>query len=382
MDKTRAEQVTPIYLDYFSSTPLLAEVAKILCDHYRNIQHQVNASSQHAMGKAAASIIEKSRNAILSSLNLPSNPLVFTSSATESIHLAILGAIEAYPRPHYHLLTWSTEHAATLGAFERARRLHGAFTHILQPKMGVVDCDELESILKKTPIFLVSISWVQHEIGIIQPWQDIYRLAKQYGALLHLDASQAIGKLPVIFDNDCPDYITLPSHKCFGPKGIAALYIAKHRNRRVAPLFLGGGHQYGLRSGTEPVGLIQAMAYLYTYILKHQTVWQERNLKYQHRILHTLQKTDAQVFSSAHVVPQVLMLRIPSVHHSLWQDLIMSSQGSACGHQHGKLSPMLLNLGASSEVIAESFRISWCHLNAESDMELLNDLFFKIFNKV
>ena len=364
-----------IYFDYFASTPVLAEVVETLYTDLQNPSLQANPSSLHAWGKYAQSSMESAKELILNSLNLPSNPVIFTSSATESIHLAILGAIEAYNRPHYHLLSWKNEHSATLGALKRAQQLYDAEIHLLNS----IDLIELENILKQTPIFLISMSLVQHELGIINDWAAICQLAQKYGCLLHLDASQAIGKMPITWSY-CPDYITLPSHKCFGPKGIAALYIAEHQYRHLAPIMIGGGQQYGIRPGTPSVILIRAMSQVYNIINTELPLWINIVQNYAQQIKQAINELNIiQYGSDEDRISQLCYLHIPEEYNSLWNKNIMSSQGSACGHNRGQLSPALLQLGLHPNIIANSYRVSWSHLTTESEITQLIHILKMIF---
>lgn len=372
MDQTPAERIKKLlYFDYFSSTPVLKPVADFLCARLQEPSLQANASSPHAWGQKAQERLERAREHLCASLGLPTNPVVFTSCATESIHLAILGSIEAYPRPEHHLLTWAMEHPATLGAFQKARRVYQAKTHILSPKDARIDLDAFEDALKKHPISLVSVSWVQHELGYVHDWPSIVKLAHAYGALVHLDASQAIGKCVPQWET-LPDYITLPSHKCFGPQGIAALYLA---GRRVAPLFQGGDQQYGYRSGTEPVMLAEAMALTYQIIESNLVPWRAHTDRLWSafqgaRIAYGLtEMADASVPRVHHTA----FVWVPPEYETLWRSEIMCAQGSACNHKKANFSKTLTLMGVSPELMAHSYRLSWCHLTTVMDFQSMLD---------
>lgn len=380
MAKTPALAIEPMFFDYFSSTPLLNAALEKMHELYSDIALQANPSSQHAWGQYARDSIDRSKETILRSLSLPPNPLVFTSCATESIHLALLGSIEAYPRPSHHIVSWATEHPSTLGALERARELYGASIHVLDAPSGRVNLNQLEDTLKKNPVFLITLSYVQHELGIIHPLKEVCLLAEKYGALVHVDASQAIGKLEIDFSQVFPDFITLPSHKCFGPKGIAALYIASSRKRHISAQLTGGQQQYKLRSGTEPVVLINAMSYVYEHISSHVIQWMITNKTYHEQIVRTLDALQVSTLSPVRdKVLQTLMLTIPENSQDLWRSVIMCSQGSACGDYRGKLSSTLLHMNIDRKVISNSYRISWCHLTTESELQCLISLLKQIY---
>lgn len=366
--------ITPINFDAFASTALHPKVYRQLVMDLQDPILSVNPSSQHAFGQKAHEIYESQTLAIQKSLNLYPGKWIWTSSSTESIHLAILGAIEAYPRHEYHLLTWDHEHSATLGALKRARKLFGAKAHILPGPH--IDWNLLEETLRQFPVFLISLSWVQHELGTEQDWKKACQLARRYGCLLHLDASQAVGKCPIAIEqHDLPDLITFSSHKCFGPKNIAGLYLSSLHHRRVSALWLGGGQQHGQRAGTFSLPLLKAMTLAYQIAHQELETWMSLHQQYSSLITSACQKAgwiDHGIQLKR--VPQTAYLCVPSSHKNVWEKTILSSQGSACGHAQGLLSPTLQGLGVPNEMIAQSYRVSWSHQNSMHDIEKLIEL--------
>lgn len=373
--------MTALYFDYCGRTPLLTDTASKLMQDLTDPMLQANPSAQHALGYYARDHIDASRTLLTQALQLPKDTIIFTASSTESIHLALLGAIEAYPRHQYTFVSWHQEHSATIGALKKAHDNYGAHTLWLDAPKGRIDCDMLEDTLKKNDVFMITFSIVQHELGIIQEWEKILELATHYGCLVHLDASQAIGKIPHIALHGA-DYITLSSHKCFGPSGIAALYVASSKRRTIHALLTGGGQQYNMRSGTEPAALIRAMANTYIAIHHNIDMWHAHatacHLRLKQAIID-LQITEHAI-ADLHRVPYIFSLHIPPSSQSFWESHIMSSQGSACGHKKGILSPTLRALGVDPEIIAHSYRISWCHMTSMQDIETLLEILHTIYD--
>ena len=379
--KAHLEAMKPLYFDYSASTPLLPEVRDSYIQDLMDPELFANPSSQHILGRYAHARLEDAKRQLTQSLGLPEKTLLWSSSSTESIHMAILGAIEAYIRPSHTIVSWTHEHSATLGALQRARTLYDAEILLLQSTTGRIDLTELEEILKKHTVFMITFSVVHQELGIIQDYESILQLAQTYGAMVHIDASSSIGKIPPLYLMHA-DFITLSSHKCFGPKGIAALYIHSSRNRHIRSMLLGGTQQYGLRAGTEPVILVCAMSHAYHHIATHSASWHILCQEHHNKLKKTIDRLGIQEHGAhdLHRTPHMFNIYIPPHHQTLWQQSIMCSQGSACNHRKGLLSPALQALGLARDIIAHSYRISWCHMTSDNAIQNLITLWEEIFN--
>ncbi|MBM5806656.1 MAG: cysteine desulfurase [Cyanobacteria bacterium M_surface_10_m2_179] len=243
------------YLDCSATTP----VAEAVLQEMAAVQASAwaNPSSLHGFGWAAAEQLERSRHQLAELLGCRDGQVVFTSGGTESIHLALLGAMaELSPSTPARLLISSVEHPATLAAADQLLRRGWQVDAIPVDRCGVVDLNRLEQLLAP-PTRLVSLIWGQSEVGTLQPITAIGRLCQQADVLLHLDAVQVVGRCPIQFDALPVDLLSLGGHKVQGPRGIGALLVRE--GLALQPCLGGGGQEAGLRAGTEPVALVAGL---------------------------------------------------------------------------------------------------------------------------
>jgi len=216
------------------------------------------ASTSHGFGQDAAFAVERARAQVASLINAPARDIVWTSGATESNNLALKGAAHANRARGRHLVTVATEHKAVLDSMRRLES-EGYEVTVLQPQAnGLLDLAAFEAALRPDTI-LASVMMVNNEIGVIQPIQELGRLCRARGILLHVDAAQAAGKLPIDVDALQVDLLSMSAHKLYGPKGIGALYVRSSPQVRLEAQMDGGGHEKGLRSGTLPSHQIVGM---------------------------------------------------------------------------------------------------------------------------
>jgi len=248
---------TPIYLDHHATTPIdpgvLAFLQQVQKDHFGN-----PASSGHAFGWAAARLVEEAREKVAELIGGTAREIIFTSGATESDNLALLGVAGAYGAGGGHMVTTNLEHEAVRGTLGEFERRGGRVTVVQARPDGRITAGDIADALEKGTL-LVSVMTAQNEIGTIQPVAEIGSICKQQGILFHTDAAQAAGRIPLDVQGDGVDLLSLSSHKIYGPKGVGALYV-RRRDPRVtlAPLFFGGGQERGLRPGTLNVPGIAA----------------------------------------------------------------------------------------------------------------------------
>ncbi len=246
----------PIYLDHHATTPVDPRVLEAMLPYF--VDHYGNASSRsHAFGRTAAAAVEEAREQVARSIGARYSEIVFTAGSTESNALAIQGIARA--RPGCHLVTTAIEHRSVL---DTCRRLEGAgwgLTVLPVDRFGRVAPGDVQRALRPDTA-LVSVMAANNEIGTLQPIAAIGALVRERGALFHVDATQALGRMPLDVDAASIDLLSLSAHKLYGPKGIGALYL-RRRPRRVelAPLLDGGGQENGLRSGTLNVPGIVGM---------------------------------------------------------------------------------------------------------------------------
>ena len=251
---------SPIYLDYAATTPVDPRIAALLGRHLTLAGVFGNPSSTtHAFGRQAARAVETARAQVAALINADPGDLIWTSGATEANNLALLGAMRAYSRKGRHLLTAKTEHKAVLDVCRRLER-DGCMVTYLDPEPdGQIPVERVAAALRPDTV-LASLMHVNNETGVIQDLAAIGALTRERGVLLHVDAAQSAGKLPIDLHTLPVDVLSLSAHKLYGPKGIGALYVRQRPVRvRLEPLLYGGGQERGLRAGTLPTHQIVAM---------------------------------------------------------------------------------------------------------------------------
>lgn len=251
---------TPVYLDYHATTPVDPRVFEAMqryfCAEFGNA-----ASSEHRFGWVAESAVKQARQRIATFIGARRDAeIIFTSGATESNNLAILGALRANAHQGDHVISVVTEHKAVLDPCDWWQQQGGRVTLLPVAGDGLIDLAALEAAIEPGTV-LISVMAANNEIGVLQDIAAIGALAKRRGVLFHSDAAQAAGKIPLDMEAMGLDLCSLSAHKFYGPKGVGALYVRRRNPRvRLAPLMFGGGHEQGLRSGTLNVPGIVGMA--------------------------------------------------------------------------------------------------------------------------
>jgi cysteine desulfurase len=241
----------PLYFDYNATTPVLPSIVQTMLPYFS--ERFGNPASAHLWGIEANAAVVLARGQVATLLDCAPGEIVFTSCATEANNLALLGVLQA---PSDHVIVSAIEHPAVLEPATEYRRRGGAVTIVPVDRKGRVDPDALRrAITKKTR--LISIMLANNEVGTIQPVAEIASIAKEHGILLHTDAAQAVGKIPVTVSGLGVDMLTLAGHKLYAPKGVGALYV--RRGISLGPLSFGGGQEGGLRPGTENVPYLVAL---------------------------------------------------------------------------------------------------------------------------
>ncbi|PSG88311.1 cysteine desulfurase family protein [Aurantibacter aestuarii] len=245
------KKISPIYLDSASTSKVDSRVLDEMLPYF--LEYFGNASSYHLLGKKSKEAIEKARSQVSNIINCDSKEIIFTSGATESINLAIKGFTESNVDKGNHVITVKTEHKAVLATCEYLETKGFEVTYLDVDNNGLISIDQLKSSVKDNTI-LVIVMYVNNETGVIQPINEIGKVASELDIAFFCDATQTIGKLPVDVVNDNIDMLCFSGHKINGPKGIGVLY--KKKNIELTPLIHGGGQEYNLRSGTYNTPLI------------------------------------------------------------------------------------------------------------------------------
>ncbi len=240
----------PIYLDHHATTPVDPRVLDAMLPYFRD-EYGNAASRSHRFGWNAESAVEAAREKVAALIGAEPDGIVFTSGATEANNLAIKGVAAANREKGRHAITAAVEHRSVLDPFRRLER-EGALDLSVLPvdRHGIVDPAAVRASLCPQTL-VVSIMAANNEIGTIEPIAEIAAVAKEKGVIFHTDATQAVGKIPIDVKAAGIDLLSFTAHKMYGPKGVGCLYVRRKSPRvRLAPLFDGGGHERGLRSGT------------------------------------------------------------------------------------------------------------------------------------
>ncbi|MCL4770808.1 MAG: IscS subfamily cysteine desulfurase [Burkholderiaceae bacterium] len=362
----------PIYLDYGATTPVDPRVADAMIPWLR--EHFGNpASRSHAWGWEAEEAVEKARTQVADLIGADPREIVWTSGATESNNLAIKGAGHFYQGKGKHLVTVKTEHKAVLDTMREMERQGFEVTYLEVQENGLLDLDAFKAALRPDTI-LVSVMFVNNEIGVIQDIPAIGAMCREKGILLHVDAAQATGKVEIDLKTLPVDLMSLASHKTYGPKGIGALYVRRKPRVRLEAQMHGGGHERGMRSGTLPTHQIVGMGEAFRLAREEMAQDLAKARALQKRLLDGLSDLE-QVFVNGD-----LMCRVPhnlnmSFNYVEGESLIMGikglavSSGSACTSASLEPSYVLRALGRSDELAHSSLRMTIGRFTTEEEID-------------
>ena len=362
----------PIYLDYGATTPVDPRVADAMIPWLR--EHFGNpASRSHAWGWEAEEAVEKARTQVADLIGADPREIVWTSGATESNNLAIKGAGHFYQGKGKHLVTVKTEHKAVLDTMREMERQGFEVTYLEVQENGLLDLDAFKAALRPDTI-LVSVMFVNNEIGVIQDIPAIGAMCREKGILLHVDAAQATGKVEIDLKTLPVDLMSLASHKTYGPKGIGALYVRRKPRVRLEAQMHGGGHERGMRSGTLPTHQIVGMGEAFRIAKDEMAQDLEHAKRLQQRLLDGLKDVE-QVFVNGdleHRVPHNMNI---SFNYVEGESLIMGikglavSSGSACTSASLEPSYVLRALGRSDELAHSSLRMTIGRFTTEEEID-------------
>ncbi|MBZ8141465.1 IscS subfamily cysteine desulfurase [Rubrivivax gelatinosus] len=351
----------PIYMDYGATTPVDPRVVDKMIPWLR--EHFGNpASRSHAWGWEAEEAVEKARAQVASLIKADPREIVWTSGATESNNLALKGAAHFYASRGKHLITVKTEHKAVLDTMRELERQGFEVTYLDVQEDGLLDLQRFQDALRPDTI-LVSVMFVNNEIGVIQDIPEIGRICRERGIVFHVDAAQATGKVAIDMGTLPVDLLSLASHKSYGPKGIGALYVRRKPRVRLEAQMHGGGHERGMRSGTLPTHQIVGMGEAFAIAEAEMGTESERIRMLQKRLLDGISDIE-QVFINGDMTRRVPHNVNASFNFVEGESLIMGikgiavSSGSACTSASLEPSYVLRALGRSDELAHSSLRMT------------------------
>jgi len=364
----------PIYMDYHATTPMDPRVFDAMKPYF--LETYGNAASRnHSFGWEAEEAVEKSRKQIASLIGATAKEIVFTSGATESNNLALKGVAEMYAEKGNHIITAATEHKAILDTCKRLEKHGVRVTYLPVQTNGLVDMEQLQAAITDKTI-LISLMYANNEIGVLQPIAEIGKLAKSKGVLLHTDATQAVGKVPVNVIKDNIDLMSLSGHKMYGPKGVGALYVRRKSPRvQLTAQMDGGGHERGMRSGTLNVpgivGLGEACALCQAEMAEESKRLAHLRDKLRDKLQSELDETYING-TMEHRLPNNLNISFAYVEgESLLMGIndIAVSSGSACTSATLEPSYVLKALGAGDDLAHSSIRFGLGRFNTEEEVD-------------
>lgn len=362
-----------VYLDYAATTPVDPRVAEIMLAQLTADGGFANPSSAHVAGRRASDVVDRATRQLATLLNCNPGELVWTSGATESDNLAISGAARHREHRGKHLITMPTEHNAVTDIF-RALEKQGFEVTWLQPDdKGRLNIGDLAAALRDDTQ-LVSIMYVNNETGVVQDIRAIGALCRESDVLFHVDAAQAVGKLPFDLATLPVDLASMTAHKIYGPKGIGALFIADRPGCHVEPLFFGGGQQRRLRPGTLPVHLIAAFG-LAAEIAAERMQDDLAHLQVLHDRLWAGVSAVSGVVrngSAEHAFPGILNASVEDIEGEsllLALEPLCVATGSACNSLHKEPSYVLRALGRSDALAQSAIRFSCGRTTTPADVD-------------
>lgn len=369
----------PIYLDCNATTPLEPEVKDILL-HYLTEEYGNEGSRTHEFGARAKQAVQKARDQVASVVGAQRDEVIFTSGATESNNLAILGLRQAGDESgRRHIITTQIEHKAVLEPCEALEAEGFEIERLPVGSSGWVDPKRVQQALRPDTL-LVSIMQVNNETGIRQPINDIADALANHHAYFHTDAAQGFGKDIKSLIHPRIDLISLSGHKLYAPKGIGALVARRRGYDRppLQPLMRGGGQERGLRPGTLPVALVAALGKAAELAQRNHSSRAETCRQIRDDALNALSGLDfALTGDQSRAMGHTLNLRIPGLDSEALmvaiKDLVAISNGSACTSSSYSPSHVLTTMGMSEHDANQCVRMSWCHLTPSVDWQAVAD---------
>lgn len=364
-----------IYLDYNATTPIDKNVAEAMIPYiYGNYG---NPSSNHELGTTAKKAIEKARVQVAKLINCSPEEIIFTSGGSESNNMVIKGVAHAFKDKGNHIITSQVEHPAVLNPCNFLEKIGYEISYLKVDKFGIVNISDLERLITDKTI-LVTVMHSNNETGTLQPIEEISKICKKNNVLLHTDASQSLGKVPVDVTKLGVDFLTIAGHKLYAPKGIGALYIKKGID--IEPLIHGAGHESGRRAGTENIIFDVALGKA-CEIAKNELKNNEIKLLTNYFYSKLKEKFGERIQLNGHPenkLPNTLNISFLGLNgHEVLDKLnnILASTGSACHSGNTSISPVLKAMGVSEEVGHGAVRFSLGRYTTKDEIDsVINEI--------
>lgn len=366
-----------VYLDCAATTPVEAEVLDIVM-HYMRDEFGNAGSRTHEFGARGKQAVEHARGQVANVVACGKDEVLFTSGATESNNLALLGiAAHGEQTKRKHIISTSIEHKAVLEPLDYLKGRGFDITLIAPDSSGRINADHILAAVRPDTL-LVSVMHANNETGIIQPIEEI-AAGIPATVLLHVDAAQTFGKLNATLQNARIDLISISGHKIFGPKGVGALISRRRNGTRPAlkPLMFGGGQERGLRPGTQPVHLLAGLGMASEIALRDHAKRLKSCLQSREEILIGLANLGAVINGNPeHSLPHVVNVSLNGIDSEAaivaLKGIVAISNGSACTSSSYEPSHVLVAMGIDQETIDSALRLSWCHLTEAADWNAIS----------
>ena len=362
----------PIYMDYSATTPIDPRVADKMIPFLRE-QFGNPASRSHMYGWTAEQAVEEARGHVAALVGADPREIIWTSGTTESNNLALKGAAQFYKTRGKHIITVKTEHKAVLDTVRELERQGFEATYLQPQDNGLITVEQLAAAVRPDTI-LVSVMWVNNEIGVIQPIAEIGEFCRSKNIIFHCDAAQATGRVNIDMETVKVDLMSLTAHKTYGPKGVGALYVRRKPRIRIEAQMHGGGHERGMRSGTLATHQIAGMGEAFR-IAKEEMAEENNRIKaLRDRLATGLQQIE-EVYINGDMDNRVPHNLNVSFNYVEGESLIMAikdiavSSGSACTSASLEPSYVLRALGRSDELAHSSIRFTIGRFTTEDEID-------------
>lgn len=378
----------PIYMDYHSTTPVDPRVLEAMLPTFKD-RFGNAASRNHPFGWEAEKLVEKARAQVAHIIHADPKEIVFTSGATESNNTALKGIAEMYHEKGNRIITQTTEHKSILDTSKYLEKKGIRVTYLSVAPYGLIDPEKVREAITDETI-LISIMAANNEIGTVQPIEEIGKIAKEKGVLFHVDAAQAMGRIPVDVEKMKIDLLSFSAHKMYGPKGIGVLYIRRQNPRvRLAAMFHGGGHEKGMRSGTLNVPGIVGLGKACEVAEEELPRESERILRLRERLYQNISKELQDIHLNGHPknrLPGNLNLSFAYVEgESLLMGIseeVAVSSGSACSSARVEPSYVLKALDTGEKFAHTSVRFGLGRFNTEEEVDYVAKQVIEIVDRL